>query len=77
MTVAKALDKKRLWREIEREERRKARAKLVGLRGSIREARRQRKEALVAAKERCRAERLAFESWCNSVSYRRVALRCY
>ena len=59
MTAAVALDKKKLWQEINREERKKKRALLVELRGQIREARARRKEALLAAKERCRSERLA------------------
>ncbi len=59
MTTAVALDKKKLWQEINREERRKKRALLVELRGQIREARARRKDALIAAKERCRSERIA------------------
>ena len=59
MTVAVAFDKKALWRDINREERKKKRALLIELRGQIREARARRKDALVAAKERCRSERLA------------------
>lgn len=59
MTAAKALDKKTLWRDIQREERKKAREKLHGLRGQLREARARRKQALFDAKERCRAERIA------------------
>jgi hypothetical protein len=59
MTAAIALDKKKLWKEINREERAKKRALLVELRGQIREARARLKEALLAAKERCRSERLA------------------
>ncbi len=59
MTAAVALDKKLLWRAINREERRKKRALLVELRGQIREARARRKNALLAAKERCRSERIA------------------
>lgn len=59
MTVAFALDKKLLWRDINREERKKKRALLVELRGQIREARARRKDALLAAKERCRSERIA------------------
>lgn len=59
MTTAVAFNKKKLWQEINREERRKKRALLIELRGQIREARARRKEALLAAKERCRSERLA------------------
>ena len=59
MTVAVALDKKLLWRDINREERKKKRALLVELRAQIREARARRKDALLAAKERCRSERIA------------------
>jgi hypothetical protein len=46
-------------RDIEREHRRAARAKLVALRGQLASARVARKEALVEAKARCRAERVA------------------
>ena len=53
-----ALDKKRLWKEIEREEKRKARAQLRELRDRVRAARARRAQALLEAKERCRAERL-------------------
>ena len=59
MTAAVAIDKKKLWKEIKREERAKKRALLVDLRGQIREARARRREALLAARERCRSERLA------------------
>ena len=59
MTAAAALDKKLLWRDINRDERKKKRALLVELRGQIREARVRRKDALLAAKERCRSERIA------------------
>jgi hypothetical protein len=59
VTVAFALDKKLLWRDINREERKKKRALIVELRGQIREARARRKDALLTAKERCRSERIA------------------
>lgn len=59
MTAAIALDKKLLWRDINREERKTKRALLVELRGQIREARARRKDALLAAKGRCRSERVA------------------
>lgn len=54
-----ALDKKTLWRDINRDHRQKARAKIASLREQLREARRRRKVALRDAKERCRAERIA------------------
>ncbi len=59
MTAAKALDKNQLWREIERDERRKARAKVLELRVQLRDARSRRKQALIEARERCRSERIA------------------
>jgi hypothetical protein len=59
MTAAITLDKKLLWRDINKEERKKKRALLVELRGQIREARARRKDVLLAAKERCRSERIA------------------
>lgn len=54
-----ALDKRQLWREINREHRRQAREKIAGLRGHLLDARQRRKLALRDAKERCRAERIA------------------
>ena len=59
MAFAKALDKKLLWRDIDRDERRKKREKLAELRVQLRRARAQRKEAMKSAVERCRSERLA------------------
>jgi hypothetical protein len=53
-----ALDKKRLRREIAREEKRKARAHLRELRDRLRAARARRTQAIIEAKERCRTERL-------------------
>jgi hypothetical protein len=70
VTFAKALDKKKLWREINREERRKAREKLAAMRMQLREARAKRKQALVDAKERCRAERLAARERARSMRLR-------
>lgn len=52
-------DRRQLWREIHREEKRKAREKLLALRGALRETRLRRKHALRDAKVRCRTERLA------------------
>jgi hypothetical protein len=51
--------KRQLQREIEREHKRAARAKLVGLREQIRDAKAMRRSAIVQTKERCRVERLA------------------
>lgn len=59
MPVAKALDKKWLFRELERDRKKKAREKIANLAEQLREARRRRKLALREAKERCRAERIA------------------
>jgi len=53
------LDKQQLWREINREHRRRAREKIASLREQLRGARGRRKFALRDAKERCRAERIA------------------
>jgi hypothetical protein len=52
-------DRHELWRQINREHRREAKAKIVSLRGELRAARQRRKLALREAKERCRAERIA------------------
>ena len=68
--TAVALDKKKLWKEINREDRSKKRALLVELRGQIREARARRKDALLAAKERCRSERLAARERARSLRIR-------
>lgn len=58
-TVAQAkADRRALWNDIRREERKKAREKLAVLREQLREARARRKESLRQAVERCRAERL-------------------
>jgi hypothetical protein len=70
MSTAKALDKKELWRDIQRDERRKAREKLAELRGHIRTVRARRKRALHDAKERCRAERLAARERARSMRLR-------
>jgi hypothetical protein len=60
MTPAQGRKQRReLMREIEREHRRLAREKLGQLREQIRDARQLRRTALVQAKERCRAERIA------------------
>jgi hypothetical protein len=59
MPVAKALDKKWLLRELERDRKKKAREKIASLAAQLREARQRRKVALREAKERCRAERIA------------------
>jgi hypothetical protein len=70
VTAAVALDKKLLWRDINHEERRKKRALLVELRGQIRQARARRKDALLAAKERCRSERIAARERARSLRLR-------
>jgi hypothetical protein len=59
MPVAKALDKKWLYRELERDRKKKAREKIASLAEQLREARKRRKLAFREAKERCRAERIA------------------
>jgi hypothetical protein len=73
MQVAKALDKKLLFREIERDHRRKAREKLADLRLQLRAARAQRKEAIKSAKERCRSERLAARERARALRIRGLA----
>lgn len=52
-------ERKALLRDIDRDHRRKARAKLVELREQIRDARREREKRMKAAAEQCRTERLA------------------
>jgi hypothetical protein len=59
MPVAKALDKKWLFRELERDRKKKAREKIANLAEQLSDARRRRRLALREAKERCRAERIA------------------
>ena len=73
MPAAKALDKKKLWREIERDERRKKREKLAELRIELRRARAQRKEAMKSAVERCRTERLAARERARALRIRGLA----
>lgn len=51
------LDKKRLWKDIETEERRRHRAKLTQLEEHAREARRLRRLARERARQKCRRER--------------------
>jgi hypothetical protein len=53
------LHRRALMREIERDHRKKARAKLSGLREQLRAARLTRRNALVEATSRCRSERIA------------------
>ena len=73
MPFAKALDKKKLWREIDRDERRKKREKLAELRTQIRAARVQRKVAMKSAVERCRSERLAARERARALRIRGLA----
>jgi hypothetical protein len=73
MPTTKALDKKLLFREIEREHRRKAREKLADLRAQIRSARMQRRTAIKNAKERCRSERLAARERARALRIRGLA----
>ena len=73
MPFAKALDKKKLWREIDRDERRKKREKLAELRTQIRAARVQRKAAMKSAVERCRSERLAARERARALRIRGLA----
>ena len=73
MTVAVALDKKALWRDIAREDRKKKRALMFELRAEVRAARARRKQALFEAKERCRAERLAARERARSLRVKALA----
>jgi hypothetical protein len=71
--VAKALDKKWLTKEIDRDLRRQVREKLAALRVQLRSARMQRKEAIKNAKERCRTERLAARERARALRIRGLA----
>jgi hypothetical protein len=73
MPTTKALDKKLLFREIDRDHRRQAREKLADLRLQIRSARRQRRDAIKNAKERCRSERLAARERARALRIRGLA----
>ena len=73
MPVAKALDKKWLTKEIDRDLRRKVREKLAGLRAQLKSARAQRKEAMKGAKERCRTQRLAARERARALRIRGLA----
>jgi hypothetical protein len=73
MPHAKALDKKTLWRDITREQKRDASEKLVALRAEIRGARAKRKDAMRAASERCRSERLAARERARALRIRGLA----
>lgn len=68
-----ALDKKKLWREIERDERVKARARLVDLRSRLKDARASRKQAIRDAVDRCRSERLAARERARALRVRALA----
>lgn len=57
-------DKKRLRREIEKERRAKYRARLVELRGLIRDARVKKAEAVIAVKVDCQQQRVALRESC-------------
>ena len=73
MSRAVALDKKALWKDIARDERKKKRALMVELREQVRAARSRRKQALFEAKERCRAERLAARERARSLRVKALA----
>lgn len=53
-----AMEKRQLWREINRDHRRQAKEKIANPRAQLRDVRQRRKLALRDAKERCRAERI-------------------
>ena len=65
MPAAKALDKKKLWREIEREERRKKREKLAELRVELHRARALRIRGLAELREAARLERTSARDACT------------
>lgn len=73
MPITKALDKKLLFREIDRDHRRQAREKLADLRLQIRSARTQRRDAIKNAKERCRSERVAARERARALRIRGLA----
>jgi hypothetical protein len=73
MAAAKALDKKWLFKELDRDHRRKAREKLAELRLQLRGARTGRKDAIRQAKERCRTERLAARERARALRIRGLA----
>lgn len=73
MRAAIALDKKALWRDIARDERKKKRALMLELREQVREVRARRKHALFEAKERCRTERLAARERARSLRVKALA----
>lgn len=68
-----ALDKKRLWKDIEREERRKARLILARLRAELRGAKVERKAQIRGAVARCRSERLAARERAKALRLRGLA----
>ena len=71
MTPAQAkADRKRLMRDIAKDERRRAREQLLELRSALREARSARKVALSAARESCRASKLAARSQAREIRAR-------
>jgi len=72
--LARALsNKKWLERELTRSHRTKAREKLHALRGALRGARAERKEAMRVASERCRADRLAARERARQLRIRGLA----
>jgi hypothetical protein len=71
--TAKALDKKWLMRDIERDHRKKARQKLVELRAQLRTARSERKAAMKSAAETCRINRLAARERARALRIRGLA----
>ena len=73
MPAAKALDKRWLSRELDRDNRRKARERLAELRVALRDAREARKSAMRQAKERCRSERLAARERARALRLRGLA----
>lgn len=63
--AAKALDKKRLIAELERERRRKVDARLRELRAAIKAARAARREAIALVRTQCRAARVKLRANCK------------
>lgn len=62
-----------LERELNRDHRRKAREKVVALRHALRDARAQRKAAMKATSERCRADRIAARERARALRIRGLA----
>ncbi len=70
---AAAEARKQLWRDIQKQHRQEARAKVGHLREQVRAARAARKDAIRQASERCRTERLAARERAKALRERALA----